>query len=113
MNLPDHYNAEAREAWDCWIAWRKKQKWPCNERVEKLALRNLAEYEMAGHKPEDVIDYSMLKGYRGLFPEAKKAIPTHASFAAYQQPQKQVERSVPPASFFADVRKNLKGSRLQ
>ena len=68
MTLPAHYSAEAREAWADWLAWRKKQKWPCTERVERLALKNLAEYETQGHSPESVIDHSMFSGYRGLFP---------------------------------------------
>lgn len=68
MQLPDHYSLDAREAWESWLAWRKCQKWPCTERVERLALLNLAEYERLGHLPEAVIDHSMMSGYRGLFP---------------------------------------------
>lgn len=113
MTLPDHYNAEAREAWADWTAWRKKQKWPCTERVERLALKNLAEYEMQGHKPEDVIDYSMLKGYRGLFPEIKRAAtPFAASHTPVTLPER-IERALPPESFFAGIRKSLTGRRLQ
>jgi hypothetical protein len=67
MTLPDHYSKDAREAWSEWLAWRKKQKWPCTERVERLALQNLAEYERQGHSPESVIDHSMFNGWRALF----------------------------------------------
>ena len=112
MILPAHYSAEAREAWADWLAWRKKQKWPCTERVERLALKNLAEYETQGHKPEDVIDYSMLKGYRGLFPEVKRATtPFAASHAPVTMPAP-IERATRPESFFSGIRETL-GRRLQ
>jgi hypothetical protein len=113
MTLPAHYSADAREAWAEWIAWRKKKKFPCTERVERLALKNLAEYEMQGHKPEDVIDYSMLKGYRGLYPEQKRATtPFAASHAPVTMPER-IERAVPHESFFSGIRKSLTGRRLQ
>ncbi len=105
MTLPDHYSADAREAWAEWIAWRKKQKWPCTERVERLALKNLAEYEMQGHKPEDVIDYSMLKGYRGLFPEQKRAVGMFAASHAPVTLPQHSERAVRPPEFFDSLRK--------
>lgn len=56
---------------DTWLAWldiRKKNRCPMNEGTYRIVRRNLLKWSCEGHAPNEVVEQSVLRGWRGLFP---------------------------------------------
>lgn len=52
------------ESWDAWKAHRGKD---FTKRAQKLALSYLEKWHAKGHDPTEIINYSIMGGYKGLF----------------------------------------------
>ena len=58
------------EPWNRWVEMRiemQKKRIPLNNHVLELAVQKLSALRDAGHAPGDVLNHSILNGYRGLF----------------------------------------------
>lgn len=56
------------EAWKGFREMRNKSRCPMTELAERLAIRELDKLRVQGHAPEEVLNQSILMGWRGLFP---------------------------------------------
>ena len=57
-----------REAWDGWIEMRKKTRTPNTDRALTLTVKRLDELRQQGHDPGAVLDQSVERGWKGVFP---------------------------------------------
>lgn len=65
-DLPDWV---PKEEWRGFVEMRKKTKYPLNtERAINLNIATLLKLKNEGHDPVDVLNQSVMNGYRGLFP---------------------------------------------
>lgn len=65
IEIPDWIPAEQ---WAGFVAMRKRQGKPLEDRALELAIKELRKLAEAGHPPGDVLDQSTLKSWLGLFP---------------------------------------------
>ena len=56
-----------KDAWDAFVAMRKKIKAPLTPDAERLAVGTLEKLMHAGHRPRAVLEQSTLNSWRGLF----------------------------------------------
>jgi hypothetical protein len=56
------------EAWNGYVEMRKRIKAPLTDRAKKLEITELTKLRADGHDPEAVIDQSIRKSWRGLYP---------------------------------------------
>ncbi len=64
LELPDWI---PEDAWDAFVAMRKKIKAPLTDDAVKLAFGQLEKLMQAGHRPRAVLEQSTLNSWRGLF----------------------------------------------
>ena len=64
-DLPDWIDPEA---WKAWSEFRKKIKAPLTDRAIRLHIATLSKLKAEGSDPTKVIDQSIERGWRGLFP---------------------------------------------
>lgn len=55
------------EEWAGYLEMRKAIKKPMTDRAKMLAVTNLQELNIKGHKPKDVLNQSVLNNWQGLF----------------------------------------------
>lgn len=55
-------------AWADFVDMRKKIRAPLTERAKELAVKELDRLRQQGHLPEDVLEQSVLRSWKGLFP---------------------------------------------
>ena len=64
QKIPDWLDAEV---WDSFVKFRKEIKAPLSVHAAELALRKLERLRKEGHDPTQVIEQSILSGWKGLF----------------------------------------------
>lgn len=64
IELPDWL---PREAWDAFVAMRKKIRKPLTDGAIPLAIKKLGELRTAGHDPRAVLEQSVMNSWQGLF----------------------------------------------
>lgn len=69
------------EAWQAFGEMRAKIRAPLTDKAKTLALAELGKLRDQGHDPRAVLEQSVLRGWRGLFPpkpgEAKPGLPSY------------------------------------
>ncbi len=69
--IPDWLSAEL---WESFVVFRKEKKAPLSDHACELAFSKLDELRKAGHDPAQVIEESILNGWKGLFaPTTRKS----------------------------------------
>lgn len=63
------------ELWTEFVKFRKKVKSPLTEHAAKLAIKKLADFRGDGYDPSDIIEQSIVNGWKGLFPLKDKKPP--------------------------------------
>lgn len=56
------------EAWNAFVDMRKKMKTPLTEYAKKLAIKELSKLAGTTAQAEEILNQSILKCWRGLFP---------------------------------------------
>lgn len=64
-----------QEAWKAWLEMRRQKKTPNTPRALKLAITELTRLRSLGHDPSAVLDQSVLKGWKSVFPLSAAALP--------------------------------------
>jgi hypothetical protein len=64
LDLPDWLPVDA---WDAFVAMRKKIKAPMTDEAKRLAVIELEKLMQKGHRPRAVLEQSTLNSWRGLF----------------------------------------------
>lgn len=77
FELPDWVPVEA---WEAFVEMRAK-KAPLTPRAKELAVKALAKLRDEGHKPEDIINNSVLNGWRAFYPPKGKPVVSVDQFA--------------------------------
>lgn len=57
-----------KQAWDDFRENRRKLRSPMTPRAEELAIAKLDRLRAQGHDPQEVLDQSIMQGWKGLFP---------------------------------------------
>lgn len=72
LEIRQHYIDEAfwlpKDAWQDWLAMRKKMKKPLTDRAMTRAIKKLTELRAQGHDPEKVLDQSVTNCWIDLYP---------------------------------------------
>ena len=69
-----------QEAWESFVEMRSKIRAPLTGRAKTLAVAELGKLRDQGHDPRAVLEQSVLKGWRGVFPPkegATKPLPSY------------------------------------
>lgn len=91
------------QAWDGFVAMRKKIKKPLSGRALELALKSLAKMREEGQDPNAVLDQSTMNCWQGLFPV--KGEPASAG----QMPKRMSDAAAQTLANGASLRKRLFG----
>lgn len=62
------------DLWAEFLVHRKTLKKPMTEYAQKLAIKVLEKFRLAGHDPKASIDQSILNGWQGLFEPRSEAV---------------------------------------
>ena len=73
QKLPDWLDAEV---WDSFVKFRKEIKAPLSVHAAELALRKLERLRKEGQDPTQVIEQSILSGWKGLFSSDDRRAPS-------------------------------------
>ena len=63
--LPDWIN---RETWESFLEMRKKIRAAPTEKAKQLLIKELAKLKAAGNDPNEVLNQSIMRNYKGVFP---------------------------------------------
>jgi hypothetical protein len=68
MPFPAPQDVE-EDVWTAWMEIRKRQKCPINtDGAYRVVCRTLLKLKCQGNDPNEVVEQSVLRGWRGLFP---------------------------------------------
>ena len=84
-------DAELLESWNAFVEMRKKIKTPLTKRAVTLAIRDLEHITREGHDPKKVLDQSVMKCWRGLFPPSGSHNGTAKQTASQRNQQSTIE----------------------
>lgn len=62
--LPDWLD---KELWESFLQFRKELKSKMTDHAQELAIRKLEKWRAAGHDPKEIIENSIINGWKGLF----------------------------------------------
>lgn len=56
-----------KELWESFLQFRKEVKSKMTDHAQDLAIRKLDKWRKAGHDPKEIIENSIINGWKGLF----------------------------------------------
>jgi hypothetical protein len=80
------------ESWAAFVEHRKAMRAPMTDQAQRLAVAKLGQLREQGHEPGQVIEQSIMRGWRGLFPVESQGKTTGAQPHEARKPMSAVDR---------------------